>query len=326
MLAPRDPPTLLSIVIPMLNEEAVIPLLRSRLADLEASLSCAIECVVVDDGSTDGTVSELCRWAEESPSLRVVVLSRNFGHQMAITAGLDFATGDAAIIMDADLQDPPELIPDMVRGYCEGYDVVYAQRIEREGETTFKRVTANLFYRLMRRFIVADLPENTGDFRLISRQVIDDLRRLKEHDRFLRGLVTWVGYHQKALPYRRAARVAGQTKYPFLKMLRFAGNAMLSFSDLPLRGIIWLGLCSVLASFGLVAYIVVLHIRQVEGLVPGWASISVFICFFSGVILLAQGMIGIYVGKIYTETQQRPLYLVAHTRNLPERTARAEAR
>jgi polyisoprenyl-phosphate glycosyltransferase len=315
MLIARESPKLLSIVIPMFNEEEVFPILKKELTRVMGELPCPVEIILVDDGSADDTYRLMHAWAGEEPAIKIIALSRNFGHQIAITAGMDASTGDAVVIMDADLQDPPSLVPEMIKGYCEGYDVVYGQRTEREGETAFKRASASLFYKLMRRFVDKRLPANTGDFRLISKRVIEDLRRIREHDRFMRGLVAWVGYPQKALPYKRPGRAAGVTKYPLMKMLKFATNAILSFSALPLKLITWIGFLSVLISFGFVGRTLYQYWFNSEALVMGWASLSVLISFFSGVILLSIGMVGIYVGKIYTEAQARPLYLIRHSVN-----------
>jgi dolichol-phosphate mannosyltransferase len=325
-LQPREAPRLLSIVIPMYDEEGAIPHLRKRMEQLKPQFGCPIELLVVDDGSRDATIDLLTEWAQDDPDVKLIALSRNFGHQLATSAGLHFARGDAIVIMDADLQDPPEVVLEMIKGYCEGYDVVYGQRTDREGETWFKLATARLFYYLMRKFVVRTLPANTGDFRLMSRRVLEDLKRLREHDRFLRGLVAWVGYHQKALPYRRHARSAGKTKYPFTKMVKFAMNAIISFSDLPLRMIIWLGLSTVLLSFFLILRVLFLYFFGPEALVPGYTSLSIMICFFSGTILVALGMLGLYVGRIYTEVLARPLFLVSETMNLESKSTEAASK
>jgi dolichol-phosphate mannosyltransferase len=314
-LAPRDGPGLLSIVIPMYNEEEVLPLLRKELEKVRADLGCASEVILVDDGSKDRTFQLLGEWALADETVKVVGLSRNFGHQVAVSAGLRYAGGDALVILDADLQDPPELIAEMLAGYREGYDVVYGQRIEREGETWFKRATAAVFYRFMKRFVDDRLPRNVGDFRLISRRVYEALNAMPEQERFLRGLVAWVGFPQKALPYRRPARQAGVTKYPFWKMLRFAVHAVISFSDLPLRLILWFGLAAVAVSFVLILRTLFLYFTDAS-LVPGWASITIVTSFFGGAILISLGMIGFYVGRIYREVLRRPLYLVGATLNV----------
>lgn len=312
-LVPRESPTLVSVVVPLYNEGEVVPFLRERLEELAANSDHAFEWILVDDGSRDATLRLLKDWADDSPRAVVVGLSRNFGHQIALTAGLHFAQGDAIAVIDADLQDPPELIPEMVEGYCEGYEVIYGQRRNREGESWFRTLTAEMFYRLMRVFVVKDLPHNTGDFRLMSRKVVDDLVRLNERDRFLRGLVTWVGYKQKALHYDRPPRIAGKTKYPFLRMFRFAVNAIISFSDLPLRIIMWLGLSVVVISMFMVLRILYIYYFTDSNLVPGWASIIVSLYFLAGVLLFSLGTLGLYVGRIYTEVLNRPLYFVAHT-------------
>jgi glycosyltransferase involved in cell wall biosynthesis len=315
LLIARNTPSLLSLVIPMYNEEEVFPILKAELTRVKAELPCPVEVILVDDGSADATYQLMHAWAAEDPAIKIIALSRNFGHQIAVTAGMDASAGEAVVIMDADLQDPPALIPKMLADYREGYDVVYGQRTEREGETWFKRATASMFYKLMRRFVDKRLPANTGDFRLVSRRVIEDLRRIREHDRFLRGLVAWVGYPQKALPYVRPGRAAGTTKYPFMKMLKFALNAILSFSALPLKMITWVGFLSVLVSFGFIGRTLYQYWFSSEALVLGWASLSVLISFFSGVILLSIGVLGIYVAKIHTEVQGRPLYLIRHSVN-----------
>ena len=325
-LKPREKLGLLSLVIPVFNERDMLPILRARLDEWMGKQPHAVEVVLVDDGSTDGTVHGLAAWAEDCPAVKMVALSRNFGHQIATTAGLRYARGDAVVIMDADLQDPPEVIPQMVAGYLAGYDVVYAQRTSREGESAFKQVTAKLFYWLMRTLVTPDLPADTGDFRLMSRRVTDHLVALKERERFLRGLVTWAGFPQTAIQYERAARAAGHTKYPLAKMVRFAMNAMVSFSDLPLRVIMGLGVLCILVSFAYILRTVYLYWWSAVPLVPGWASHSILICFFSGIILLAQGMIGMYVGRIYTEVKERPLYLVAETLNVDQTTMPPENR
>ena len=319
MLIARPRPALLSLVIPLYNEEAVFPLLRDELTRVKGSLGCPVEVIFVDDGSADQTFALAAAWAAEDTDIKLIALSRNFGHQIAITAGMDATSGDAVVIMDADLQDPPSLIPQMIDGYCAGYDVVYGQRTEREGETRFKRWTASAFYLLMRKVVDKRLPSNTGDFRLVSRRVIDDFRRIREQHRFVRGLVAWVGYPQLALPYVRPGRAAGSTHYPFLRMVRFAMTAILSFSNLPLHIISWLGFASVLVSLGFILRTLYQYIFEPQKLVLGWASLAVLISFFSGVILISIGILGIYVGKIHTEVLDRPLYLVRHSINLTTR-------
>jgi dolichol-phosphate mannosyltransferase len=315
MLLPREAQALLSIVIPVYNEEQVLPLLRAQLTQLVDELLCRVEVILVDDGSTDQTYALLHAWAREAPAIKLIALSRNFGHQIAITAGMDASAGDAVVIMDADLQDPPSLVPEMIRGYCDGYDVVYGQRTERDGETWFKRATAAVFYRVMRRLVDRRLPADAGDFRLVSRRVIEALRRVREHDRFVRGIVAWLGFAQQALPYRRAGRAAGTTKYPLGKMLRLALDAMVSFSSLPLRLIAWCGAAAMAVS-------AVAGVCALWG-APGGAAgvvdeavVAALVGWFGGAILLAIGILGIYVFKIHTEVRGRPLYLVRHAVNL----------
>jgi dolichol-phosphate mannosyltransferase len=313
-LVPRALPKLLSLVLPAFNEEEVLPLLRPRLEQLMARLPCEAEVVFVDDGSRDLTPLLLRAWAQADSRIRVLELSRNFGHQAAVTAGTDHARGDAVVIMDADLQDPPELIHEMLARYCDGYDVVYAQRTRRVGETIFKRGTAALFYWIMRRFVHRELPAATGDFRLMTRDVTDALRRLREGQRFLRGMVTWLGYAQTAVFFERPVRAAGETKYPLRKMLRFAWDAILSFSSVPLRATVYLG--TVTFFFGIVVAIYSIY-RWAQGVtVAGWTTIIVLQGLVGGMTLIGLGMVGEYIGRIYDESKQRPIYIVRHASNL----------
>ncbi|MGZ3737430.1 MAG: glycosyltransferase family 2 protein, partial [Bdellovibrionota bacterium] len=231
----RPAPALLSLVLPIYNEEEVITLLRARLEAMSARLKMKTEFILVNDGSSDQSLPQLLAWSKADPRAIVIDFSRNFGHQAAVTAGLDYSQGDAVVIMDADLQDPPELVEKMLERYQQGYDVVYARRVSRQGETFFKKVTAALFYRIMQKFVHKDLPADTGDFRLVSRDVVNAIGGVRESHRFLRGLFTWVGFRQIAVEYDRAARPAGVTKYPLRKMLHFAWDAIVSFSSLPLR-------------------------------------------------------------------------------------------
>jgi glycosyltransferase involved in cell wall biosynthesis len=311
----RPLPYLLSIVIPIYNEEPVIALLQASIDSLIPKLPCAVEVVLVDDGSQDGTFRLLSQWAAENARVKVLSLSRNFGHQSAATAGLDFASGDAIVLMDADLQDPPELIFPMLERYCEGYDVVYAQRIAREGEGWFKRVTAWAFYRLMRLMIHPDLPVDVGDYRLVSRPCLNALNQLRETHRFLRGMVAWVGFPQTAVQFRRPPRVAGYTKYPFRKMLAFASNAALSFSAFPLKLLFGAGFFMAGAGFAYGLYAIC---RVLLGLyvVPGWTSLIVVQCIIGGSILMGLALVGTYVARIFEEVKARPLYIVARSVNV----------
>ena len=311
----RPRPCLLSIVIPVYNEEPVISLLQASIEALIPKIPCAVEIVLVDDGSRDRTFPLLAQWALENSRVKILSLSRNFGHQSAATAGLDYASGEAVVLMDADLQDPPELIITMLERYCDGYDVVYAQRIARDGEGLFKRLTAWAFYRLMRLLIHQDFPVDAGDYRLLSRPCLDALRQLRETHRFLRGMVAWVGFPQTAVQFRRPARAAGQTKYPFHKMLAFASDAALSFSAFPLKVLFVAGF--VMAGGGF-AYVLFAICRLLLGLymVPGWTSLIVAQCIIGGSILMGLGMVGSYVAKIFEEVKARPLYIVGRSINL----------
>jgi len=301
-------------VLPLYNEEETVPQLRARLEALAERLHLTVEFVLVNDGSGDHTVELLSQWAQEDRRARVLHLARNFGHQAAATAGFDAARGDAVVLMDADLQDPPEVVVEMLARYREGYDVVYGRRRCRSGETAFKRGTAWLFYRLMRRFVHPDLPADTGDFRLLSRRCLDALRQMREVHRFLRGMVTWMGFRQTAVEFDRPPRAAGTTKYPFRKMCRFAWNAVVSFSALPLRLSLWLGLATGLAGLGYGVYSV-LRFALWHDTVPGWTSQIVLTCLTSGATLFSVGLLGEYVGRIFEEVKGRPLYIVAEELN-----------
>jgi len=303
-------PGMISIVVPCLNEEEVLRDTNRRLvADLE-QLPQKFEILYVDDGSSDRTPEILGELQADDERIRVVRFSRNFGHQMAITAGLEHASGDAVAIIDADLQDPPEVIADFVAKWMDGFDVVYGVRREREGETAFKLWTAKLFYRLIGKLSDTEIPLDAGDFRLMDRCVADALLAMPERDRFVRGMVSWLGFSQAAVPYRRAARAAGETKYSLFKMLRFATDGIVSFSILPLRLATWVGFAaSGIALLGILMTVVE-RLMGVEGLVKGWASILVAILFIGGVQLICMGIIGEYVGRIYGESKRRPLYVV----------------
>lgn len=313
-LVPRRAPALLSIVIPVYNEEAMIPILRGAITRFMSDFQVGIEVVLVNDGSSDESINLLMQWAEADRRIKVISLARNFGHQIAATAGLDFARGDAVVIMDADLQDPLETIHGMVSKYMEGYDVVYGRRIERQGEGIFKRFTAFLFYRLMGVLIHPDLPRDVGDFRLVSRQCLTALNSMRETHRFLRGMITWVGFPQTEVCYVRKARAAGVTKYPVSKMIRLAWTAAVSFSPLPLRISFYMGLLLFLAGATQAANAM---IRAALGLylVPGWASLVVVNCLVGGGVLISIGVLGEYVGQILEEVKRRPLYVVAASAN-----------
>lgn len=306
---------LLSVVAPMCNEEGTATAFWQRLRTALDGLP--FELVVVDDGSSDGTAAVLADLAADDPRLKVVRLSRNFGHQTAITAGLDHARGDAIVTIDGDLQDPPELIAAMLDRWRHGAEVVYAVRRERAGESAFKLVTSRWFYRLMARISQTDLQRNTGDFRLLDRRALDALLSLRERNRYLRGMTVWVGFTQTAIAYDRDRRDAGETKYTLRRMLRFSLDAMASFSHVPLQAATVLGF-----AFALIAFIgipVAIGFRVAGQFVPGIATVIIVVLLLGGIQLIAVGLIGEYVGRIYDEVKRRPLYLIREVINLPER-------
>ena len=305
----------LSLIIPVYSEEAILAELDRRLKAFLSEIDETWEVVFIDDGSHDNTSAGLSRLAAEEPRYKVISFSRNFGHQIAITAGMDRAEGDAVVIMDADLQDPPEVVAEMIQKWREGYDVVYGQRSTRHGESIFKRVTAAAFYRLLRMLLPIEVPLDTGDFRLMSRQVVLSMRALREQSRFVRAMVSWVGFKQTAVHYERPERFAGETKYPLRKMLRFAVDGITSFSIVPLRMATWLGLLS-----GLVAIVTsgwAVYSAVTGETVPGWATIMIAVALAASAQLIMTGVLGEYIGRIYEEVKRRPLYVVADTLNLP---------
>ncbi|HTV23483.1 MAG TPA: glycosyltransferase family 2 protein [Polyangiaceae bacterium] len=315
-----------SLVVPVYNEEAVIDELTRRLDQLLSSLdgSGRWEVIFVNDGSRDASRSMLEAACEKETRFKLVNLSRNFGHQIAITAGTDRAEGDAVVIMDADLQDPPEVIGEMLQRFAEGYDVVYAVRKRRHGESWFKRATAALFYRTLKRVVGVDIPTDTGDFRLMSRRAVLALRGLREANRFVRGLVAWIGFRQTAVYYERNARFAGDTHYPLHKMLRFASDGIISFSTLPLRVATVLGMFSGVIAAGVAVWVLV-AVLSGAFVVPGWATLMLAVSLASSAQLLMIGILGEYLGRIYDEVKRRPLYLVDETRNLDARAATSDA-
>lgn len=303
---------LISVILPCYNEAAVLREAQRRLSEVAEKIAEAtFEFIYVDDGSSDETAAVLHELCLGDNRVRGLRLSRNFGQQIATTAGLEHASGEAIVIMDADLQDPPELIEQMHARWREGYHVAYAERAERAGETRFKLWSAKIFYRLVNRLSRVEIPADTGDFRLMDRKVVDALLRMPERDRFLRGMVSWVGFRQVAVPYRRDARFAGETKYPLLKMLRFAADAVVSFSFAPLRLAVWTGFLVLgIAITGIVWALIVRFFYDPSNWVRGWASLFIAILFMGGVQLISLGIIGEYVGRIYGEVKQRPLYFV----------------
>jgi polyisoprenyl-phosphate glycosyltransferase len=301
-----------SLVLPIFNEELVLPRLFARLDSLLESLDAKTEIILVDDGSRDRSAEIVAGKARADERYRLISLSRNFGHQIAITAGMDAACGDAVIVMDADLQDPPELIHEMIAKWKSGFQIVYAQRRSRDGESAFKRLTANIFYRVLRSLAAVEIPPNVGDFRLVDRQAIDVFRVMRERDPFVRGMFAWMGFQQTAVVYDRPARSVGETKYPFRKMLALAIHGVLGFSDAPLRLALWMGFFISFAAGLSALYIVALTFYD-HTLVQGWASTMVVISLLSGVNLFMTGIVGLYVGRIHTEVKRRPLYVVSRT-------------
>ncbi|MCC8195148.1 MAG: glycosyltransferase family 2 protein [Deltaproteobacteria bacterium] len=305
----------LSLVIPVYNEEETLPFLRESLAAWLPSLGgTRTEVILVDDGSADASLAFLEAWSAEDPRIKVLSFSRNFGHQAAVTAGLKHVRGDACVIIDADLQDPLAVIPEMIKRYEEGYDVVYGQRRRREGETFFKRCTAWIFYRTMERCMNVPLPLDTGDFRLVSRACIDAVNAMPESHRFLRGMFAWVGFAQAAVPYARDPRKYGETKYPLRKMLSFAWQGISSFSTLPIRLVSYSGMCIAVAAFVAGLYAMTSYVRG--DTVQGWTALTILLAGLGGMILLGLGIIGEYVGKIYEEVKGRPGYIIQRSFNL----------
>jgi polyisoprenyl-phosphate glycosyltransferase len=307
----------ISIVVPVFNEEDSITETVKRLQQLRAELEqdINVELIFVDDGCTDNTLAHLRNFAENSTNIKVISLSRNFGHQIAITAGIDLASGDYVAVIDGDLQDPPELIVDMYRKALTGFDVVYGKRRTRAGETVFKKATAAGFYRLLNYMCEIDIPTDTGDFRLMSRNVVDAFKQMRERHRFVRGMVPWLGFKSSYILYDRAERFAGETKYPLKKMLAFAINAILSFSSKPLTMAIRLGFLTILA--GLLGAFYMLYLKVFYNTAwPGLTAILVSIVIFSGLQILLIGIVGEYIARIFEEIKGRPLYVIAETINI----------
>ncbi|HEX6122306.1 MAG TPA: glycosyltransferase family 2 protein [Ktedonobacterales bacterium] len=305
--APAEARPVFSIVVPIFNEEETLPQLYARLIAVMEGMGQPFELVLINDGSRDGSLATLQALRESDPRVRVVDFSRNFGHQVAISAGLDYARGQAVVIIDADLQDPPEVIPELIARWLAGAEVVYAQRRSRQGETRFKLATAKVFYWLLRRATAVDIPRDTGDFRLLDRRVVDALRTMREHHRFMRGLSAWVGFRQEAVLYDRQERFAGTTKYPLHKMVNFSLDALTGFSFVPLRLATTLGF--VLAGLSLVGILIAVVLRLVEGAIVGQASTLILVLLLGGIQLIFLGILGEYLGRIYDEVRARPLYI-----------------
>ena len=309
-----------SLIIPVLNEAAVLPALLARLDGLMAAMDGPAEVVFVDDGSTDDTAGMLRDRERRDPRYRLLQLSRNFGHQAAITAGMNVSRGEAVIVMDADLQDPPELVLELIAKWREGFQVVYAQRTVRHDESWFKRWTAHLFYIGLRRLTAVDIPRNVGDFRLVDRQVVDAFRAMPERDRFVRGMFGWLGFRQTAVPFERQGRAAGETKYSLVKMVKLAVSGVVSFSDAPLKLALWMGFTVSMAALLYGLYVIVSALAGGHGLVEGWASTMVVISFLCGLNMMLTGVVGLYVGRIHAEVKGRPLYVVNEP-SIPEPVA-----
>ena len=308
---------LLSIIVPCYNEERVIKEFYKQTLKTLAKVKENYELIFINDGSVDQTLPILKKLAQKNKKVKIINFSRNFGHQIAITAGMDFAKGNAVVIIDADLQDPPMLILQMLKKWKEGYEVVYAQRKKRKGESFFKTFSAKLFYRLMKKLTNIDIPLNTGDFRLMDKKIVEVLRNIPERNRFVRGLVSWVGYKQTAVEFERESRFAGESKYPLSKMLLLAKDGIFSFSDKPLSFITKLGLLCFFISLGFIVWALYLKLILLDpSLLQGWTSLFIVSLFLGGIQLLSIGILGEYISRIYTETKHRPIYIVKEKINL----------
>lgn len=299
----------LSILVPAYNEQEVLPAFHERVSAVLAKVAMDAEIVYINDGSRDGTLEVLQNLRARDPRVAIVDLSRNYGKEIAMSAGLDLCRGDAVVVIDADLQDPPELIPDLIKEWHNGFDVVYAKRIVREGETRFKKLTAHLFYRLIQRVSRVRIPEDTGDFRLLSRRAVDSLKLLREQHRFMKGLFAWIGYPQKAVLYRRDPRFAGETKWNYWKLWNFALEGITSFTVAPLKIATYAGLIVAALAF-LFGLLIIYRTLMYGDPVRGYPSLMVVVLFLSGVQLIALGIMGEYLGRMFDETKNRPLYLV----------------
>lgn len=298
-----------SIIAPIFNEKDNLPILYARIRDVMESTKEPWELILVDDGSTDGSAELIRSLAQQDPRVRSIIFSRNFGHQIAVTAGWDYSRGQAVVVIDADLQDPPEVILELITRWREGYEVVYAVRTERQGESRLKLITASLFYRIIFKMTDVSIPLDAGDFRLLDRKVVNILVEMREHHRFLRGMSAWVGFHQIGVPYKRAARYAGQTKYPYRKMILLAINAITGFSYLPLRIATYLGFIA--AGIGILAipFIIIGRLIGIHASL-GQAITIIVVLFLGGVQLISLGILGEYIGRLNEEAKGRPLYIV----------------
>ncbi len=319
---------LLSVVVPISFEEETIPEFYRRTKNVLSHLGPGLnhELIFVNDGSTDRSLELLEDLNRRDAAVRIINFSRNFGHQIAITAGIDHASGDAVVVIDGDLQDPPEVIQEMIAKWREGYKVVYGVRNRRKGESILKLVTANLFYWIMGKLSDVKLPMNAGDFRLMDREVVNALGTIREENRYIRGLISWVGFSQYGLTYERDSRFAGKTKFNFKKMFKFAFDGITSFSDKPLRLSSQLGLCITLAAFLSVIWLIVSKFTNPQSTIPGWTSLLVVVLFLGGVQLMSIGVLGEYIGRIYRETKRRPLYIVARKYGFPDASSSDSAK
>ena len=309
----------ISVVVPMYYEEEVAKECYTRLKGvLDKIENYSYEIIFVNDGSKDKTLEILKDIAKEDENSKIISFARNFGHQCAVTAGLRYVTGDAIVIIDADLQDPPELIPEMLKLWEDGNDVIYGKRKSREGESRFKLLTASMFYKTLNELSDVEIPKDTGDFRLVDRKVVDVINSLPEHNKFLRGLFSWVGFKQTPFEYERKERYAGKTKYPLKKMLKLAQDGIFSFSIKPLKIVGAMGILSVVISIIILLYAILSYIFNWNNLTAGWTSLMVTMTFLSGMILISLWMIGEYIGRIYDETKRRPEYIIEKTFNVDE--------
>ena len=306
-----------SLVVPAYNEEAVIPELAGRLRELMDALDGDAEAILVDDGSRDRTYELMVEATAGDERFRLIRLSRNFGHQIALTAGVDLAAGDAVVVMDADLQHPPEVVLELAKRWREGYDVVYGVRDERTGETRFKRYTADWFYRGFNRISEVPVPVDVGDFRLVDRRVLHVFLQMRESNRFVRGMFSWIGLQQIGVPYHGSERFAGESKYPIQRMLRFAAAGVISFSTAPLRAALKLGFAVSILSFAFGVWSIIVKLSGLYE-VPGWTSIVVVVTFIGGVQLIVLGVIGEYIASIHDEVKRRPLYVIGELENFPD--------
>ncbi|BFH63358.1 glycosyltransferase [Paenibacillus azoreducens] len=307
----------ISVVVPAYNEEEVIRQCYSALTDVMIDTSYAYELLFVNDGSKDRTMSILDELAREDDHVRVINFARNFGHQAAVTAGINQSRGDCVVIIDADLQDPPEVIHDMLEKWKEGYDVVYGKRRKRKGETLFKLASASLFYRFLQRMSDTHIPRDTGDFRLIDRKVVHVFNRMTERNKFIRGIISWIGFNQTFVEYDRDERAAGETKYPLRKMIAFASDGIFSFSSKPLKLITRMGMLTVVLAFVVLVYSLCAKLFDLPAVERGWTSIMTAITLFSGVQMLSLGIMGEYIARIYDESKNRPQYIIRETLHYP---------